>query len=257
MENKISVVSTTCRDCLFAEYDDNTQVGCHLGKIDKIKSHPVYELIEAMDDNKDFYVLNYHLCLHQRIKGWPHDDKSIEEMIKAVKEEVKMNWGAILVLNDEPLNDMSRVQKRLEEILDQSRPPSWIGIVNQDVDLDVYWIIDYLNEKDVKWKIESGGGDVRKHVDTLFNKFKKHKFVFYSIFESDKDIPSSLYTDMHNFVIDNLGQYSVIKEEDSMHGMIVNKVAHIKYEGNKDEPLETKIKKKSSIDLLLDYKDLI
>ena len=114
-----------------------------------------------------------------------------------------------------------------------------------------------MNEKGVKWKIESGGGDVRKHVDTLFNKFKKHKFVFYSIFESDKDIPSSLYEHMHNFVIDNLGQYSVIKEEDSMHGMIVNKVAHIKYEGNKDEPLETKIKKKSSIDLLLDYKDLI
>ena len=28
MENKISVVSTTCRDCLFAEYDNDTQVGC-------------------------------------------------------------------------------------------------------------------------------------------------------------------------------------------------------------------------------------
>ena len=243
MENKISVVSTTCRDCLFAEYDDDTQVGCHLGKIDKIKSHPVYELIEATDNTKDFYVLNYHLCLHQRINGWPHDDKSMEEMINAVKEEVKMNWGAILVLSNEPLNDMSRVQKRLEEILNQSKPPSWIGI-------------DYLNEKGVKWKIESGGGDVRKHVDTLFNKFKKHKFVFYSVFESDKDIPSSLYEDMHNFVINNLGQYSIIKEEDSIHSMIVNKIAHIKYEGNRDELLETKIKRQSSIDLLLDYKDL-
>ena len=137
MENKISVVSTTCRDCLFAEYNDDTQVGCHLGKIDKIKSHPVYELREATDNSKNFYVLNYHLCLHQRIKGWPHDDKSIEEMTSAVKEEVKMNWGAILVLTDEPLSDMSRVQKRLEEILDQPKPPSWIGIINQDVDLDV------------------------------------------------------------------------------------------------------------------------
>lgn len=257
MENKISVVSTTCRDCLFAEYDDDTQVGCHLNKIDKIKNHSVYELIEATDNDKNFYVLNYHLCLHQRIKGWPHDDQPMEEMIKTVKEEVKMNWGAILILKDEPLNDMSRVQKRLDEILNQPKSPSWIGIVNQDVDLDVYWIINYLNEKGVSWKIESGEGDVRKHIDTLFNKFKKHKFVFYSVFESDKDIPQSLYEDMHNFVIDNLGQYSIIKEEDSMHGMIVNKVAHIKYEGNKDELLETKIKRKSSIDLLLDYKDLV
>ena len=142
--DKINVISTTCKECLFAEYEDDTQVGCRLGKIEKIKNHPVYELIEAMDHEKNFYVLNYHLCLHQRVEGWEHDSKSMEEMIRHVQEEIRMNWGAILVLKDEDEKDMSRVQSRLEEILKQTHKPNWIGIVSNDPDRDVYWIIEAL-----------------------------------------------------------------------------------------------------------------
>ena len=256
MENKVSVVSTTCKDCLFAKYVGDTQVDCELGKIEKISNHPVYELVEATDNVKNFYVLNYHLCLQQRVAGWVHDNETLENMKNLVREEIKMSWGAILVLKDEPLNDMSRVQKRLEEILSQSNPPKWIGIVNQNTDLDVYWIIDYLNEKGVRWSIESGTENTRYYIDYLFNKFKKDRFVFYAVFESNKDVPNDLYDKLYNNVIDNMMQYSVIKDEDLLHGMIVSKVAQIKYEGNKNEALETKIKKESSIALLLNHEDL-
>lgn len=256
MEKKISVVSTTCKDCLFAKYDGNTQVDCELGKIDKINNHPIYEVIEARDETKNFYVLNYHLCLHQRVAGWVHDNKSLDEMKNLVKEEIKMNWGAILVLQDESQNDMSRVEKRLEEIISQGNPPKWIGIINTDTNLDVYWIISYLNDKGIRWSIESGEESVRHYIDVLINKFKKNRFVFYSVFESDKVIPTDLYDKLYNNVIENLMQYSVIKEVDSLHCMIVNKVAHIKYGGNVTEDLEKKIKRESSIGLLLNHEDL-
>jgi len=256
MEKKISVVSTTCRDCLFARYEGNTQVDCELGKIDKINNHPIYETIEAMDEEKNFYVLNYHLCLHQRVPGWVHDNKSLDEMKSLVAEEIKMNWVAILVLHDESQNDMSRVEKRLEEIISQGNPPKWIGIINTDTDLDVYWIINYLNEKGIRWSIESGEESVRHYIDVLVNKFKKNRFVFYSVFESDKEIPSDLYDKLYDNVIENLMQYSVIKQTDSLHCMIVNKVAHIKYGGNFTEDLEKKIKRESSVGLLLSHEDL-
>ena len=82
------------------------------------------------------------------------------------------------------------------------------------------------------------------------------QFVFYSVFESDKVIPTDLYDKLYNNVIENLMQYSVIKEVDSLHCMIVNKVAHIKYGGNVTEDLEKKIKRESSIGLLLNHEDL-
>ena len=47
---EISAISTACKNCLFATYDDNTQNGCMLNRIEKIETHPVYELIEAEDE---------------------------------------------------------------------------------------------------------------------------------------------------------------------------------------------------------------
>lgn len=257
MENKISVISTTCKNCLFAEYDGDTQINCALGKVDKIRNHPIYQILEATDGEKNFYILNYHLCLQQRVPGWVHDKKSINEMKELVREEIKMNWGAILVLKNEPLIDMSRVEKRLEEILNQTNPPSWIGIINHDNDLDVYWIINYLSERNIKWSIESGEETTRDYIDIIMKKFQKNKFVFYGVFESDKKVDSTFYDKLYRNVIENLMQYSVIKDSDSLHGMIVNKVAHIKYNGNHNIELEKKIKRESDIALLLDYKDLL
>ena len=149
------------------------------------------------------------------------------------------------------------LEKRIEEILNQTNPPSWIGIINHNNDLDVYWIINYLSERHIKWSIESGEETTRNYVDILMKKFKKNKFVFYAVFESDKKIDSNFYDKLYENVIENLMQYSVIKESDSLHGMVVNKVSHIKYNGNHNIELEKKIKRESDINLLLDYKDLL
>ena len=255
---KISALSTTCKDCLFAKYDGITQTDCHLGKIDKIKNHPVYELVEAMDDDKEFYVLNYHLCLHQRVKGWEHDNEPMEDMINLVRDEIKMKWGAILILKDEKQQDMSRVEERLGEILNQSEKPSWVGIINDDVDLDVYWIIDYLNKQDIPWSIQSSGDSIYSTIDTIVQNFKNQKFLFYATFDSDKVIEPDFYDKIYDSVINELKQYSVISDEGSMHRMVVNKVAHFKYAGNGVETsLLDRIKQQATEHtLLVNYKDL-
>jgi len=258
MENKISALSTTCKECLFAKYDGSTQVGCELGRIEKVKTHPVYQLVEAMDDEKEFYVINYHLCLYQRIKGWPHDYKPMEEMISEVKDEIKMRWGAILILRDEDENNMSRVEKRLNEIFNQKNPPSWVGIVNDDKELDVYWIIDYLNKKEVVWHIQSSEESRdRDAIDIILDKTKHRGFSFYAVFESDKEISLDFYKSIHENVIDGMLQYSVIKDEDTLHNMVVNKVAHFKFGGNAGNTLEQNIKNGSEHTLLVEYKNLL
>lgn len=258
---KISALSTACKNCVFAVYDGDTQTGCEIGKIEKIKQHPVYQLVEAMDDQKNFYVLNYHLCLQQRIKGWAHDNKSMEEMKRLVHEEIKMNWGAILILRHEDSTNMERVQIKIDAILNQSHKPKWIGVINTDPDMDVYWIMEYLKDKDIVWNIKSQATDdinIRELIDITFDKFKTYKFLFYAIFESDKEISNDFYDNMYKYVIHDLHQYSVIKNDQDIHNMVVSKIAHIKYAGNSFNPLEDKIKKENNkLDLLLQYKDLL
>lgn len=260
MEKQISALSTTCKECVFAKYNGNTQVGCELGRIEKIKNHPVYDLIEAYDDDKNFYVLNYHLCLYQRVKGWPHSDEPMDQMIESVNKEIKMNWGAILIFRNEKDSDMSRVAKRLDELFNQANPPKWVGIINNDVEMDVYWVIDYLIKKEVLWYIQSSEeNNIRYAIDIILDKVKHKRFSFYAVFESDKEISTDFYNKIHKNILDELVQYSVIKDEDSFHNMVVNKVAHLKFNGNSHNiPLETKIQKEAGEHtLLLQYKSLL
>ena len=51
---QISSISTVCKNCLFAMYDGDTQIGCHFGRTEKVDDHDIFELIEAEDEDKDF-----------------------------------------------------------------------------------------------------------------------------------------------------------------------------------------------------------
>ena len=63
---EVSAISTICKNCLFAKYDKTTQVGCEFNRTETIDNHPVCELIEAQDEDKEFYILNNH-CFHLNI----------------------------------------------------------------------------------------------------------------------------------------------------------------------------------------------
>lgn len=68
------VNQTSCKDCLFAIYNGNTQIGCEANRIEKFKNH----VIEAYDDEKEFYVLN-RLCNLYRFKSWNNGEKDLEK----------------------------------------------------------------------------------------------------------------------------------------------------------------------------------
>ena len=44
---EVSAISTICKNCLFAIYDDDTQIGCHFGRTDKVDNHDVYDICRA------------------------------------------------------------------------------------------------------------------------------------------------------------------------------------------------------------------
>lgn len=53
------LVETSCKECVFATYENDIQIDCFADRIDKFKK--TNEVIEAYDDDKKFYVIN-RLC---------------------------------------------------------------------------------------------------------------------------------------------------------------------------------------------------
>lgn len=242
---EISVISTACKNCLFAIYNSKTQVGCQLNITDKVKHHPIYELIEAEDDEKEFYILNNHVCPYQRTNSWIHanDDNKISK----VKMEVYMPWAAILFYRH---NGIESVEQRIKELKKQRIQPKVVTLVIDPKDMDQkdfrslhqmmednfdLWYLQRVLQEDLPDRFTA---------DLCFDKMKKHRFMFYSYFESTKSIDLDYYDKIHKFVIDDMNTYGIIKNKDdhSIQHTTISKIAHMKYSGNGNSvPIEYKI----------------
>ena len=69
---------TSCKNCVFAIYEDKTQVGCEDNRVSKFGDL----VIEAYDDSKEFYVINRLCNLYRNVK-W---NDGIKDVAKAKKE---------------------------------------------------------------------------------------------------------------------------------------------------------------------------
>ena len=62
MKEMTNEVNTSCKDCIFSTWEDDTQTGCELGKI-KLYRERGTTIIEAFDEeDKEFFVVKACLC---------------------------------------------------------------------------------------------------------------------------------------------------------------------------------------------------
>lgn len=79
------LLQTSCKNCIFAKYEDNTQIEC---LSDRLKH---FELIEAYDLEKNFYVVK-GFCNYYRSSAW---NNGIPDATKA-KEESSVTFDIII-----------------------------------------------------------------------------------------------------------------------------------------------------------------
>tara|TARA_B100001564_G_scaffold359171_1_gene379950 strand:+ start:6275 stop:6994 length:720 start_codon:yes stop_codon:yes gene_type:complete len=94
-------IKTSCKECIFAVYQEDVQIGCKFDRLEKL------DHFDAYDDDKSFFVIN-GLCNYIRHKknadGVEYDPSNIQQEValsfyvivdldKMTKEDVeKINW---------------------------------------------------------------------------------------------------------------------------------------------------------------------
>lgn len=86
-----SAVKTSCKNCAFAIYENNTQIDCAFGRIEKFKD----SVTEAYDNEKEFYLID-RLCTYFRDKKWGYNDNDKDR----VKEESAASFDVIFNCNE-------------------------------------------------------------------------------------------------------------------------------------------------------------
>lgn len=104
----INSIHTSCKECIFADYDGNTQKGCHLDYINRYKEKNV-QVLDVFDDSKEFFVINDRKCIGHKSQNWFDTigmrDSSLDEKINKINELNKLSYLLVIDLkkisNDE------------------------------------------------------------------------------------------------------------------------------------------------------------
>jgi hypothetical protein len=224
-------VETICRDCVFAKYAENVQVGCSLGKIDRFAKQGIVE--ECVDEyGKEFYLLQNTICISWRSPDWAIGKEDITE---AIKKEQSPKYAWLVFCND---GKLETVQRACESIQKQTTNPAHIAIVFEyGVVYDIYEMYKYLSKNVSNWIIHSvTDNEIIK--DAVIDSIVLSLNIDYILCTST-DIPEGLMDRINEMIYMD---QKLIGQFDGDNFTLINNVIRKYYQGGSFEtPLKDKI----------------
>lgn len=192
----INKVHTPCKQCICAKYDKNTQIDCLLNYIELYKNNNI-EILEAYDNEKEFYIINEKKCIGYRENTWFEkrniDNLSIEEKVEYIKKGHFLHY--MLIIDLKTINIAN-----LEDLLKQSaslniKPQKIILVRYQNENKNFpYESLKVLIDQylpNIPWRIQTMLIDRTKEdiLHELVNVNKKYRFVLYiNSFNQDMEL---------------------------------------------------------------------
>lgn len=251
---EVSQVHTTCLNCVFAQFEGKTQVGCRLNKTEDYKKAGV-EIMRVYDDSEnEFDLINGRFCMFYRneevMKSYPRDTwESIVHL------QTKVPYHAIVFINKE--STFKEIKDTLRSLKDQDIAPNLVTLINkQYLDYDknpekyikpsaiLEMVDDFKFHKFSLKNIYDDQLDDRSLVDLVFDGTKDNPYPFYTTFKSGFHVPKNFSKELNDSILIGMKQIGFASPVDDLNGMIVSRVAHKKHGGNAfNVSLEEKIKK--------------
>jgi hypothetical protein len=209
------VVNTSCKDCVFAEYEDITQVGCNANNILE-KYREAGNVLDAYDDEKEFCVIPGIVCPYYRNVKWKYANAS--NRLEQARSELTMDYDVVIVV------DGGNIVNTLGSLMEQTKRPSKITIVapNPAIKFDKQSVFDCLVPWTVEERNENENGLDRNHVRNVIRRQKSPLLVYIKAGTTFDDI--ELFSNLEKTIIDDQFQFGMIKISDSE--FIVPKVCY-------------------------------
>lgn len=242
----MSTVTTSCKDCIFAEWENFpklvTQMGCSLGRIDKFLQQG--KAISIEEDDKLYYVVQ-RFCNACRNQEWLEQHPNIRETIM---DDIALDYGAIITVDDK--FDFAHMQYTISSLVGQNPRPKTITIVSRNnvVPSEYVSAIRALTDITVKFtKVLLDSVElVNEAVPTCDNQY-------YVALKQGEFLPASAASRVNDALNVHMKQFAVavIKGLPSLEFVLsktgpksfffVNRLLHDIYQGNKDYNIVEKL----------------
>ncbi len=254
---EIAKKHTACKNCIFAKYKNNTQIGCTLHKLENYEQK---NIVEVFDIEKEFYVINNILCLYYRDYNWSantnidlenigQDEISYkhiyEELLKIIHKEISIKYQAIIILN----NDISDLQITIDSLLKQNPLPTHISVIRPyGHNVRPKHIVYVLKQAvgtfpcNIPWRSENMVNPsltIENHIDIILDAVHDN---YYTVFQAGFNVPINTFSQINDLFINRQLKYATILPNSTNNGLIVPFFIHQIIQGNKDKSFINKIK---------------
>lgn len=198
----IPAIHTSCKKCVFAIYSNITQTGCYLDYINKYKDKGI-SILEAYDEQKEFYVIGDKKCPGYREDSWFKDNNlTIEEKVDKIKKDISINYLMVINLENMDPTELAQIFHTISEL---EYKPSKIIVIRHTNDqkfpfntlknsldkLNIKWRVQTMIDKDLLWggilhSIVSSGNHayrficgVKKYTPDITNVINKANSIIY------------------------------------------------------------------------------
>jgi hypothetical protein len=172
--SQINQIHTSCKNCAFAQYDNNTQTGCAINYIEKYKNKQC-EILEAYDNDKEFYIINNKKCLGYRENKWftqfNLDNSSLDKKIQKFLELNSIQYLMMVDLKYFSEADFEQLGKIIHECTIQPAKIVFVRYQNAATKFiynDIKALLDTYNLK-CQWRIQTMVDDTLSHKDIRHN----------------------------------------------------------------------------------------
>ena len=255
---EVSAATTSCRQCVFAEYDGNKQTECSAGRLQVLHDNGV-EIILNGDGIKEFFLIKDKACPYFRHKDKYEsikEDIGSEKLAEKVKDSLKIPYHAVLFMRE--ADSLEDLETRLSELHAQEVPPNVVTVIDRTH--GVYekeetvegrvTLVKYEREDPTRkivglfhkkykfdtWRTQRVSAvDIldMSAVDVAYDNTKDAKYFFYTIFECSQSIPKTFSSEIHHSIQEKSEAFVVLENGHLQeHGHSVLKIAHAKYGGN-------------------------
>jgi len=254
---------TACRDCCFAKYEESTQTGCEIGKLDLLAENGA-EIIEAYDEtNREFFVVDGRVCVFWREPEW-EDREHVRKIGKtaAANLEVSTRFAAIVYMDKD--TTVEDVQRTVDSLSKQNPIPFGLyfsnnsevkpskladiggrfaskanesskrqGVLHYNFCGKRTWKIDQIKEEDA---------DLLRCLDITVQKISANSCNYYALFKAGYEVPESFTSSISSFINDKMERFLALIPDKGENGLVAQVHMHKSIGGNSKKPFVDKIK---------------
>lgn len=213
--SQINPIHTPCKQCVFAKYENITQTNCFLNYIDKYRNNNT-EILEAYDDEKEFYIINGKKCIGYRENSWFEkknmSNATIEEKIQEYHSDNHIHYLLVINLDKYSYDDFDDLKNQILSLAMHPSKIIFIRYQNKEPIYPLEVIQNFIASANLqcKWRIQTMVDDSSYDdiLHSIINLNKKYRFVF-SLQKHYNNIKSII--DMANTIVyDNLDRFTII-----------------------------------------------